>query len=150
MKNFKYLLLALLCVMCLSGCGKKTLTCTDTNNEDGIKSIETIKFKFKKNKIKSFNVSVENEATDDSIKNNWDTFVSMLESTFKVDEETKGITVKTDSNDKKYTYSVSVDVDLDKIEDEDALGFDLEEMKKYENAYDEIKSELEKEGYTCK
>ena len=87
-------------VLFMTGCGgEKTLTCTNSEESSGIKMNQEVTMTFKDDKVTYVKMSIDNEATDDTIIDNWDMFASMLDSQFE-ETEKDGVSLKT--NNKAY------------------------------------------------
>ena len=71
-------------ILFITGCGgEKTLTCTNSEEDSGLKMSQEVTMTFKDDKISYVKMSIDNEATDDTIIDNWDMFVSMLDTQFE-------------------------------------------------------------------
>lgn len=146
MKKSLVLVAIIISLGCLSGCGNKSkvLECTMDNSQSGMKMDQTIKTTFKGKEVKSFSVNVDVEV-DEQYKNYLDTIITSVESQFTNYNDKKGISVKTNKNDKGFV--VTFEADLDKMDKETKEDLDMVDTKA---TYDEAKKEFEKEGYTCK
>ena len=138
-------------VLLITGCGnsEKTLTCTSSEEDSGLKMSQEVTMTFKDDKISNVKMSIDNEATDDTIIDNWDMFVSMLETQFeKTDED--GVKLSTDNDTANHIYNVSLEVDLEKASDDSLSKYDLDGIADENATYEDTKKELEDSGYTCK
>lgn len=148
MKKIKFLLVAVVAVLFVTGCGNN-LTCTKTEEESGIKVSQTISMDFNGNKVNYVKMTVDSVAIDETIKDNWDIFVNILDGQFEPKNE-KGIKLSTNNDKNKYTYSVSYEVDLNKA-DKDALEeIGLENLLTSTDSREDVKKDAEADGYTCK
>ena len=137
-------------VLLITGCGgEKTLTCTNSEEDSGIKMSQEVTMTFKDDKISYVKMSIDNEATDDTIIDNWDMFVSMLDSQF---EETNkdGVKLSTDNNIDKHIYNVSLEINVEKASDDALSEYGLDGIADANATYEETKQEAEDAGYTCK
>lgn len=153
MKKLKYLVIMLFAIIFVTGCGssnEKTLTCTNTQEESGLKMEQTIVMKFKDDKVNYVKMTLDNAATDDLIKENWDMFASVLDEQFNTDEETKGVKLTTNNNKDTYTYSVSIEVDVNEADEESLALYDMEDIADSDESYEDVKKSAEEDGYTCK
>lgn len=141
MKN-KILLLLTTCLL-LSGCGKKTLTCSITKNIESGKSKEKQVYVFNNNKISSIETTLS-ILLDDNYKNYSKVMTKKLEKDFKTYKNNKGISVNINENNN--TINVNIKADYNKMNNsaKKVIGFD--EKK----SYDDIKNKMKKEKYTCK
>ena len=141
----KVLICVALCTLFLTGCGGKKLTCTIST--DGGMS-DYIEFQLNEKNTFIFKddmlvkVIVKSEAILDS-----DEYIEEVEMSFKEEFDEfvdSGITtsVKKKSNNK---VTSKVIYDIEKLTDEFKLDFPYTNQN-----FDEIKSYLEDEGYTCK
>lgn len=147
MKKIKYLLVAVIGVFLVTGCSsEKKLTCTLSETSDGMKMENTVVAKFADNVPNYLKMEVVTTAEDETVKQNWSLFVGIMDSAFSAIEETDGISVTTNNNEKKYSYGITYEIDLDKVSDEDLSSLDLETAETYE----ELKKGFEEQGYTCK
>ena len=138
-------------VLLITGCGnsEKTLTCTNSEEDSGLKMTQEVTMTFKDDKVSYVKMSVDNEATDDAIIENWDMFVSMLETEF---EETSkdGVKLTTNNNANKHIYNVSLEIDLEKASEDALKEYGLSSITEENASYDETKKSAEDDGFTCK
>ncbi|MBO5375662.1 MAG: hypothetical protein J6A52_02295 [Bacilli bacterium] len=136
MKNKKYLgVLGLGCAaLLLTGCGGNKLTCTNTEEQDGFgKSTEKIVFNYDKDgkKIESLDMEMSIELESDEMIDMYKGFLDQM-----CEDEDAPSDCKVKTSGKKLTLTAS-----GKAED-----MDYEEGTSME----EVREELEEEGYTCK
>ena len=131
-------------LLLITGCGnnEKTLTCTNSEESSGIKMNQEVTMTFKDD-------SIDNEATDDTIINNWDMFASMLDSQFEQTNK-DGVSLKTNNNKDKHTYNVSLEIDLTKASDDTLAEYDLDGIANETATYEDTKKSAEADGFTCK
>lgn len=137
-------------LLLMTGCGgEKTLTCTNSEESSGIKMNQEVTMTFKDDKVTYVKMSIDNEATDDTIIDNWDMFVSMLDSQFE-ETEKDGVSLKTNNNKDKHTYNVSLEIDLTKASDDALAEYGLDGIADEKATYEDTKKEAEADGFTCK
>ena len=148
MKNVKYLLLVV-GIFFLTGCGGggNTLTCTQSSDEAGMKTDMEVSMKFDGDKVNSLKMVMAFTATDQSIKDGWDSAVGILDSTFKTQYEKTGITVDSDNDKSKAKYTLTIEVDPNKASKEDLAEVGFED---FEGSRESVKKAAEESGFTCK
>lgn len=151
MRKLKLLGIAFMFVACLSlsGCGKKVLTCSTNQEQSGLSMDQTVEVTFNGDKVSNVKLIVDSKATSDTIKNNWKTFASTLDSQFP-DSNKEGITLTKENKEADYTYKITIDVDVAKAKDEDLAEYNLDGLADAEGTYDSVKEEAENSGFTCK
>ena len=151
MKKLKLLGIACMFVACLSlsGCGKKVLTCSTNQEQSGLSMGQTVEVTFNGDKVSNVKLIVDSKATSNTIKNNWKTFASTLDSQFP-DSNKEGITLTKENKEADYTYKITIDVDVAKAKDEDLAEYNLDGLADAEGTYDSVKEEAENSGFTCK
>lgn len=148
--KIKYFIYLFVTILLVSGCSsKKSLTCTMETTDSGLKMTQTIGATFKNDKISNMEMKLEAKAVESSIKENWDLFISSLDSEFKNYKNSDGISVKTQNDKNNYIYNFSINIDLNRAKEDDLLGLDLD-IKDSSDTYESFKEEATKEGYTCK
>lgn len=141
MKKF---IVATAALFLLTGCGNK-LTCTKTDDSDGVKSYNKMTFTYNDNKIK--NVAMRMEI---GIPEEYKDIAGVLESSFKAEFspfEEYGATLKTEIKDDKMIGTLEYD----------ATNLKEEELKSMEKNFLYIsgnkakaREALESNGYKCK
>ncbi len=154
MKKIKLIVFLGLVTLVLTGCGNsngdaKTLTCTNTTENDGIERKEDIVMTFAEDKISNIKLSVDSKVKDDVAKENWDLFVAMMESQF-VETEEDGFTLTTDNDEKNYTFKVTLDIDPAVAREDVFSTYGLASLGNFNSTYDEIIAAGEDAGFTCK
>ena len=152
MKKLKLLSLVLIFVLCflLTGCGnEKVLSCSKTEEDSGISMEQTIDVTFQDDKITNVKMTINTEASDDDIKDNWSYFVSVLDGQFQ-ETNTNGIKLTKNNNEDDYTYTVVLDADLKAASEEDLANYDLDSLVDSDETYDSLKEQAEEDGFTCK
>ena len=137
-------------VLFMTGCGgEKTLTCTNSEESSGIKMNQEVTMTFKDDKVSYVKMSIDNEATDDTIIDNWDMFASILDSQFKESDE-DGVKLSTDNDTNKHIYNVSLEIDLEKASEDALSEYNLDGITDANATYEDTKKEAEDSAYTCK
>ena len=137
-------------ILFITGCGgEKTLTCTNSEEDSGIKMNQEITMTFKDDKVTYVKMSIDNEATDDTIIDNWDMFASMLDSQFE-ETDKDGVSLKTNNNKDKHIYNVSLEIDLTKASDDALSEYGLDGIADANATYEDTKKDAEADGFTCK
>ena len=150
MKKIKYLVIALVALILITGCGKSDkLVCTMEEESTGLKMSQTVTIDYNEDKIKGLSLAFAFKAVDDSIKSNWELFSSSLDSQFKT-TSSDGIKVTTKNDAKKYTYSLNMQINLAKATEDELDEYDLAGIVDSTESRAEVKKYFEDEGYTCK
>ena len=110
---------------------------------------QTVEVTFNGDKVSNVKLIVDSKATSNTIKNNWKTFASTLDSQFP-DSNKEGITLTKENKEADYTYKITIDVDVAKAKDEDLAEYNLDGLADAEGTYDSVKEEAENSGFTCK
>ena len=149
MKGLKLLTIVVVGLLCLTGCGEKTLTCTNTEEDNGVKMVQEAQMTFKDDQVTKVRMSIEATATDDDIKEYWGSFISAMESQYEeVDEE--GVKLTLTNDEKNYKFNMTVEVDVTKASEDALVEYDLEELADTTATLEEVKKEAEADGFTCK
>ena len=138
-------------VLFITGCGnsERTLTCTNSEEDNGLKMSQEVTMTFKDDKINYVKLSIDSEATDDTIIDNWDVFASMMGSQFEESNE-DGVNLSTNNDVDNHIFNVSLEIDLEKA-NEDALSeYGLDDITDGNASYEDIKENAEADGFTCK
>ena len=134
----------------ITGCGgEKTLTCTNSEEDSGIKMNQEVTMTFKDDKVSYVKMSIDNEATDDTIIDNWDMFASMLDSQFE-ETDKDGVSLKTNNNKDKHIYNVSLEINVEKASDDALSEYGLDGIADANATYEDTKKDAEADGFTCK
>lgn len=149
MKKFKLLLLAIVGIFALTGCGGKTLTCTMSESESGMEMKGKIVATFKKDKVSKVKMTMDAKATDDSVKKNWSLFANTLKSQYS-EKKADGVKVSSKVDDKKYTFSFSLEVDVNKASKDALKEYGIDSLDAEKSGYDDAKKSLEESGFKCK
>ena len=137
-------------ILFITGCGgEKTLTCTNSEEDSGLKMSQEVTMTFKDDKVSYVKMSIDNEATDDTIIDNWDMFVSMLDSQFE-ETDKDGVRLKTNNNADKHIYNVSLEINLEKASGDALSEYGLDGIADANATYEDTKKDAEADGFTCK
>ena len=131
MKKIKMVILPIIAVLVLSGCGSKNLTCTMSTTTSGMKTDSTVEIGLKSNKVETMKVTIDVEIPDE-YKDQKQTIIETFENMgtgMKAKETDKGIRVTADEN---------------------SSFFDAYNIKDGKVKYDDIKEAFEAQNYTCK
>ncbi len=130
----------LVCMVMLSGCGSKTLTCTDEVTSDGMGTTTTkVELTFKKDKISKAKTSAT-MVVEDAYKSYISFMKSSLESTL---ENQNGVTYKVTVNDNK--LDAVAEYNISKLDSDTTISGANQSL-----SYDDAKKYFEDSGYTCK
>lgn len=150
MKKAKYLVITLLALLVVTGCGSgKKLTCTKEESSSGIDMKQTITVNFEKDKVSKVKLSLNSKATNETIKSNWNLFAETLGKQFSSSSK-EGIKITTKNDSKNYSYLIELEVDVNKAKKEDLEEYDMEDVLDSTESYDDLKKDFEGEGYSCK
>ena len=138
-------------VLFITGCGnsEKTLTCTMSEEDDGLSMEQTVDLGFSDDKVTNVKMSIDTKITDSTYQENWDMFVSMMESQYE-ESSANGIKVTTENDSDNYTYTITVDANLEEASEDDLSNYGLDAFTEEGITYEETKQEAEDAGYTCK
>lgn len=141
-KLFLGLGLSLTALLVLTGCGEeKTLECNISETEEGMEVSQKVLVKFKGNKVDGMDM-IHDIKVPDEMKSLVSTLESTMNEQFKNQKEFKDAKVETSSKDNTITVKVSMDAKT--------IADASDGIIDYKGNYDDIKAELEKEGYECK
>ena len=71
-------------VLFITGCGnQKTLTCSMSEEDDGLSMNQELNVVYEEDKIANVRMSIDAKITDDQYQEYWDMFVSMMESQYE-------------------------------------------------------------------
>lgn len=129
MKSGKLVLLSLVTILVLTGCGKKELTCTMSQTQNGVKMDSEVVIEFDGKTVEDMNMTMDVEIPE-SLQEQKELLKSSFEAqTFKVEESEKGFKLTADAESKFFK------------------DLKLGESKA---SYDDTKEALEAQGFTCK
>lgn len=129
MKKSKLVLLSLITVLVLTGCGKKELTCTMSQTENNIKMDSTVVVNFDGKTVEDMNMTMDVEIPE-TLQSQKETLKNFYEqATFKVEDTDKGLRLTADK---------------------DSTFFKDLKLGESKANYDDTKDALEAQGFTCK
>ena len=150
MKKLLFSLILVICLIAMTGCGKSnaTLSCTkdfSSSMTAGISMVQDSKIVFKNNKIDTMDMIMKFEIPN-TLSSQFDTLMSTMKSTYdnqygKYD----GITV-TSNKTSDSTFEVVISIDYKNISDATKVAISAVGSE----SYSVNRSQLEKQGYTCK
>ena len=142
MKKIKFLMLFLFFSIILTGCGKKSLSCSKEEDIDAGKMNENQVITFKNDKIYSYDALMTIELNDEYMDYK-DVFVDSLESSMSEYKDKEGIKYNTTKKDNQ--VSITINGIYSQMDDDtkESLGISKN------SSFNEIKQSLEEEGYTC-
>ena len=145
MKKFISILLLIMMVFTLGGCGKKILTCrmpgvNSLGDNEGLEVTQEVKVTFANEKIRKINYLVVAYIDDTLYSEEEANYIaSELRKSFVTINPTANKTSMIKNDTYKYTYNIVID--YDKISDEEKEGF--------VEGYDENVRQFEENGYIC-
>lgn len=145
MKRYLYYGCLVIGIMFLTGCSTETLTCsTDSTIDDNTITYKEYNIKFKNNIVNNIEMNIDvtlndvDEVTEANLTNSVNDFF---------DEYIDMNGVDYSYNDTNNGFSVSVIFDFDRISLEDKNSISI---INHQNSYDEIKADLENNGFSCR
>ena len=150
MKKIRFLLICLVLIFIVSGCGnKKVLTCTGMSEGTNMNAYAEVKYTFEKDKLISARL---NTTFKDINMPNLESLWSSIKSQFAEQHspvEVDGFKKSIQFDDKKYTFTVTMEIDYTKISKETIEEYGLGDIST--KTYDELKQSLaSNENLTCK
>ena len=138
-------------VLFITGCGnsEKTLTCTMSEEDDGLSMEQTVDLSFSDDKVTNIKMSIDTKVTDSTYQDNWDMFASIMESQYE-ETNANGIKVTKENDRDNYTYTITVDANLEEASKDNLSDYGLDAFTEEGITYEETKQEAEDAGYTCK
>lgn len=153
MKKLSILFLGLAAITLVGGCGsketEKTLVCSTTQDESGMKMEQVISMAFKNDKMNQMKMDLNIKVTDDEVKENWEAFTKAMDNENQ-ETDKDGVTLKVEKDDKNYEYKVSLNIDVEKAGKDALEKYDLEELNGDNGTLEENKKTAEENGFTCK
>lgn len=143
----KVLLGGILCLLFLTGCGDKKLSCNHIEEEIGMTMSDEINITFDKTGEEIKKVSVYGEL---EIDEKYSEYVSdIAESTKEEFRSVKDVGGKVKTSVKDNTIKIKLNYKTQKLTDDQKLQLEIEGLY-FSGGYDKVKDKLEDEGYTCK
>lgn len=144
MKKSLKVLSALTLVLCLTGCGKETLTCTMTQNQPGVMTMDMeVEALFNNNEVTNMEIDIDaniEEAYESNITAIKDSINTQYENYRKNGAE---VNVTNDED----SVNAEIKMDLSKMTDKQKKALEVTDVYGTKEA---TKKDLEKQGYTCK
>ena len=135
MKKAKLIIVSLGMLCLLTGCGEKKLNCTLKESDQET----SVTFVFdSKDKIKSGNMNIVFKVSEDTSDEELDEGIKLLQDSYKE----LGFETKASKGEKSVT--ISLNFKADQLSELFGNNVDID------TGYDDIKSEIEEEGATCK
>lgn len=132
-------------MLCLTGCGTKTLNCSMINDaNEELKMTQNIITTYKKDALTRMDMRIIVDFSDNYASYS-DDLEKNLKETYQNYEGKKGIEINTKRKDK--TVTLTFMADLDKMDNDTKKDFDLVGTGE---RLSEVKVDLEQQGYTCK
>lgn len=132
-------------MLCLTGCGTKTLNCSMINDaNEELKMTQNIITTYKKDSLTRMDMRIIVDFSDNYASYS-DDLEKNLKETYQNYEGKKGIEINTTRKDK--TVTLTFMADLDKMDNDTKKDFDLVGTGE---KLSEVKADLEQQGYTCK
>ena len=143
----KILFSSIVCLLFLTGCGDKKLTCSHVADEDGMTISDKIVLVFDKNGEDIQKVSMYGEFKVDEKYSEYLSDISLAaKEEYKTVEDIGG---KVTTSTKDNTVIVEIDYKTQKLTDDQKSQLENDGVY-FSGGYDYIKSRLEDRGYTCK
>jgi len=151
----KYILGILLAFL-LVGCGNshQTLTCTQTSEDDGMRTVMTAVSNFVDDgaKMVDSDITMVFEATSEEMRSYWAFMLGMVDGIFSEIPTSEGLSVETQNDTENYKYTVKIHVNSDLLNDTDLqneflTGFDVSDLTT--NNIEQVKASFEAQGFTC-
>lgn len=130
-------------LLSLTGCGGKTLTCTNTQEQTGMTMQAEVKVSFRNDTASDLNMTVKTDI-DDDYADRTSQFAKLLEEQYSSYEDS-GFDVDVKSTNNTVTLTLGADFAHMTDEEKENLGFDSSD-----NSYDAVKDSLEDSGFTCR
>lgn len=150
MKKCLYFCFAFVGLFLITGCGKKTLKCTRENNvyDDQMKMTQGLNISFNGEKASSLTFTMDVLLNNDLIDNNPNIASELADtasSEFDNIKDERGVSYSMSKKDNGFNSKLKIN--FNKIDDETKKKIYL---INHQGSYSSIKSNLEKDGYSCK
>lgn len=145
MKKYIYILLIVVTMVSLTGCGNKEriLTCEKKDKATGMNLIQTIHVNFKGDNILKVKM-IQTINIEDSYTSYMEELKSAFESQFSKYNDKKGISLNTETKENQIQISVVADINTMDKETLESLEF-VDTKESLEN----LKRDFEKQSYIC-
>jgi len=143
----KKIVVCLCCILFLTGCGSKTLKCTQRISDfPSVKADETISFEYKNKKVVSIQNSIRYIYTE-NIDSNYEVMANSLKEQFSIYDASEAIDYNIQKEKNGLLFVVKINVD--KLTEEESAFFGY--MLKYKDSlYKDVVNDLNAQGYQCK
>ncbi len=140
MKKVSSLIIALVCVFSLTGCGTKNVTCTTGDDSQSI----TVVTSFNGKEATKISMETAIKVDEDQV----DQAYTSLDTAKAMYENQSGVKVSTSKG--KDSVSLKLEMELSKLDEDtlDSMGLDGVDFKN--TSSDEYAKAMEDQGYTCK
>lgn len=142
MKKTLMILVAVVTMFCLTGCGTETLTCTMSQSQTGMTMVQKVDATFVNNEVTKMNMKID-ITLDDDYASYADTMKSTLEEQYKVFSDNGG---KVDVSGEGNIINIGIDLDVKNMTDKQIKNLNMGDVYGTKSA---TAKELESEGYTC-
>ena len=145
MKKIGVVLSTVIALSIVTGCGAKTKTlkCSTTQSQTGMKMTQSETIVFKGSSVESYKEEVK-VVLDEKYLSYKDMFISTFKKELSQYESIKGIKMTTKETDKGLEATMTANVKS--MKESDLKSLDLDKKASYELT----KKDREKKGYTCK
>lgn len=155
-KNFMLMMIGVISLVCVVGCGSKnkTLECSKTTDDSsGFKIEETYSYSFVSDSVETFEVTTVSSPTKDELKEFLSIFSTNIDDNFKDLKDKEGIEYSSEIKDDKHVLNIKInysEIDLDEFDDVSDEFSDIVNKKDKKISLNETKKEMEQDDYTCK
>ena len=152
MKKIKVLLGLLVCGLIVTACfGTRTLTCTMTEEESGFKLDHRVSMRLRGNELVSMNARIIYTAENDVARDALSEVENQMSYLSEFFEDMNGVTTSSSRRNNTFTFEMDVnysDLSEEDMEVLDIAPVDIEDINNVD--IDEIRRELESEGFSCR
>ena len=150
MKKVKVFLLSAFMLLVFTGCGTKTLECTNTMEYTGFSLDQVVTIKFKNEVVNSLKMEINVFATNDTYRNSWDDVADTYDKMYGSFGEKEGVKVTVKNNADKHEYLITMEADLRKAKEADLEELSLSGIAGSKEKYKDVKKSAGAAGFTCK
>lgn len=140
--------LALFLAGCSLGGRNETITCSNSETEEGMTTATTVEVVIEKNVFKTVETTIKMSGETEEVKNNLALVATFMGATTEALEEEPGVDVTTDLTDDSYTFSMLLTMEDMETEDAEELETGLP-VGYIDMATEDIVEEMEASGFTC-
>ena len=113
MKSVKVVALLVVGIFLLTGCGSQKLTCTMSEEEDGLLTTNEVVMEFDDEKVSQVTMTVDMKITEEVSDDEWEASKSFMTGIFEETNE-NGIQLSTAVDDSEHAFRMVLDIDLTK------------------------------------